>query len=179
MDSLSHFVGDVIMKKRFILNLCMILVLLLLYNTQGIPLMLHEIAGIGVFFLFGIHIAVNHKWKAKSTERAITVLLGISFVVALISGIVISHELFARAVKAPHYWHTIHLSGALLALLLSAAHAIQEPPCHHARPQLGKDAVYHTCDRPYRFFCGSHRNVDRRIWRKRYSEKCAGCSRRL
>ena len=113
------------MKKRFLLNISMILILLPLYNTKIIPLMLHEIAGIGVFALFGIHISVNRKWKANPIERAITILLGLSFVFVLVSGIAISHELFPRAIKAPHLWHTIHLATALLALLLSVAHTIQ------------------------------------------------------
>ena len=112
------------MKKRFILNLCMIVVLLLLYNTRLMPL-LHEIVGIALFALFGAHIVINRKWNAKPTERTVTILLGIAFAAALVSGIAISHELFPRAVKAPHIWYTVHLLAALAALLLSAAHAIQ------------------------------------------------------
>ena len=113
------------MKKRLILNLSMILILLLLYNTKIFPLLLHELVGLLVFALFALHIAINRKWKAAPMERTVTILLGLSFLIALISGIAISHELFSRAEKAPDYWRIIHLAAALLALLLSVAHAIQ------------------------------------------------------
>jgi len=113
------------MKKRLTLNLFMIAMLALLYNTDIIPLMLHEITGIGIFVLFGIHIWMNRTWKAKPSERTITLLLGAAFASALVSGIVISHELFPGPAKAPQYWLTIHVAAALSALLLTAGHAIQ------------------------------------------------------
>ena len=113
------------MKKRFLINIGMILMLLPLYNTKLCPLLFHEILGIAIFTLFVIHIWVNRKWKAKPMERTVTIALGIAFLCALVSGIMISHELFPRAEKAAHIWRTLHLGSSLVALLLGIVHGVQ------------------------------------------------------
>ena len=111
--------------RRLIINAAMILFLALLYNVKLLPLLFHEAAGIAVFFLFAVHVVINRKWRAKPAERAVTIALGLAFFAALVTGIVISHELFTWANKASPIWQTLHLLAALAALILAAGHGIQ------------------------------------------------------
>ena len=111
--------------KRLITNIIMVVLLLLLYDTQVIPLIFHEIAGITIFVLFAAHVLINRKWRAAPHKRLVTVSLGIAFAVVLVSGIIISHELFPWQEKAPHYPQAVHIASALIALVLSVVHAAQ------------------------------------------------------
>lgn len=119
---------------KITLDIIMIFIVALLYQKRVISLQFHEIAGLGVFFLFIIHLLFNWKWISHVSKRLlerdlpaktkfgyfINVLLLISWALVGISGIFISKVVF-------HFnfgmiWKTVHYTSAAVSLILVGVH---------------------------------------------------------
>jgi hypothetical protein len=119
---------------KVILDFIMELLLVLMYQKKVISLDFHEIGGLSLFGLFLIHKLLNWKWITKVTGRLfnktlplktklcywLDVLLLISFVTIIVSGILISEILFSFA-AAPG-WKTVHYFSAALSLVIIGMH---------------------------------------------------------
>ena len=99
------------MKKntvKMLLDIVIIAILALLYNSHVTVLAFHEIAGLGLFGLFIIHCLLNIKWIIAVSKRffskpiapkvrigyIVNLLLLITFIFEIISGIFTSQILF-------------------------------------------------------------------------------------
>lgn len=128
------------MRKNLIkisLDCVMAVILVLLYNSHVFALAFHEIAGLFIFCLFVIHVLLNRKWVTSITSKlfnktlsprvrigyAVDLLLLISFVMIIISGILISQVLFpSLAMGKDSPWRNIHQFTAAVALILVGIH---------------------------------------------------------
>ena len=118
---------------RITLDIIMILFLITLYSKNVISLMYHELAGIGIFILFCVHLLFNRKWisalfhrKPKAGKAAkpliikiVNILLAISWLGVLITGILVSKKLFAIQISSLNPWH-FFISA--LALIITGVH---------------------------------------------------------
>lgn len=118
---------------RITLDILMILLLITLYSKNVISLMYHELAGIGIFILFFVHLVFNRKWisglfhrKQKTGKAAkpliikiVNILLAISWLGVLITGILVSKKLFAIQISSLNPWH-FFISA--LALIITGVH---------------------------------------------------------
>lgn len=57
------------MKRKIILDIAMTLIMVCLLNTNITGFLLHEILGIGIFFLFAFHKLFNFKWIKAITRK--------------------------------------------------------------------------------------------------------------
>lgn len=117
-----------------VLDLFMVLMAALLYEKGVISIAFHEIAGLVLFGLFVIHIAVNHKWVTTVTKRIfdpklpiktkvgymVNILLLICWVLIGVSGIFISKVIFNF--HGSMIWKMIHFSASGFALILVGVH---------------------------------------------------------
>ena len=128
------------MRKNIIkisLDVVMAGILILLYNSHAISLAFHEIAGLFLFGLFVIHCLLNRKWVTSITAKffsksiaprvrfgyIIDLMLLVSFVLIIISGISTSQVLFpaiAQAKDSP--WRSVHHFFAALSIILVGIH---------------------------------------------------------
>ena len=126
------------MKKnivKIILDIIMIVTLSLLYNSHVAAMSFHEIAGIGLFVLFAIHCLLNVKWITAISKRffskslslkirinyIINLLLAITFILIIISGISTSQVLFPTDNK-DSVWRGIHHFCAAVSIILVGIH---------------------------------------------------------
>lgn len=121
---------------KFILDLCMIIVLALMYNKMSISMSFHEIGGLALLGVMLIHILLNGKWVITITKKIfnkslpakvrlgyiINTLLLISFALIGISGIFISKVVFHISNNGTMQWKTIHYTSSAIALLLMGIH---------------------------------------------------------
>lgn len=132
--------GDVLMRKNILkisLDAVMAALLVLLANSHAISLVFHEIAGLFLFGLFIIHCLLNRKWVISITANffsksiaprvrfgyIVDLLLLVSFVLIIISGISTSQVLFpsmAQVKDSP--WRSVHHFCAALSLILVGIH---------------------------------------------------------
>lgn len=128
------------MKKNWIkiaLDLIMAIILVLLFNSHVFSMTLHETGGLFICSLFIIHCLLNKKWIATVTSKffsksipprvrfgyIIDLLLLISFLFILISGIRTSQVLFpflADGKDSP--WRTVHHFCAAAVIILVGIH---------------------------------------------------------
>jgi hypothetical protein len=130
---------NVMSKKnvlKLVLDFCMIIVLVLMYNKSSVNLSFHEIGGLALIGVMLIHVLINGKWVTVVTKKLfdktlpvktklgyiLNVLLLISFLLIGISGIMISEVLFHISVDGGISWKTIHYTSAAVALILIGIH---------------------------------------------------------
>lgn len=128
------------MRKNIVkisLDVVMAGILVLLYNSHAISMAFHEIAGLFLFGLFVIHCLLNRKWVTSITAKffsksiaprvrfgyIIDLMLLVSFILIIISGISTSQVLFpsiAQAKDSP--WRSVHHFFAALSIILVGIH---------------------------------------------------------
>ena len=126
------------MKKSIIkiaLDIVMIVVLTLLYNSHAAAMSFHEIAGLAVCGVFVIHCLLNIKWIAGVTKRFFSkalslkvrigyifnLLLLLTFVFLIISGIQTSQVLFPVGSHGSG-WRCVHHFCAAVSIILVGVH---------------------------------------------------------
>jgi uncharacterized membrane protein len=122
---------------KIIANLSMLLFIIILYAKIVTSVELHEIIGILILIPFFIHIISNRKWmsdvskKLSSTEckrekilYLLNMILIIVFIITIISGISISQFLFMNSLKPDPIWLNIHITSAIIALIIILIHSI-------------------------------------------------------
>jgi len=121
------------------LDILMVLVFALLFNTRvfsGLPF--HEIAGLVLGGVFLIHLALNEKWVKQMTAKVLNseislktkirylvdVLLLLSMIFIVVSGIMISKTILVGVLKASnnHMFQSLHIVVSYIALLLIGIH---------------------------------------------------------
>ena len=126
------------MKKKTILpkillDILLIVVLITLYSKNVISLMYHEVAGLAILGLFVIHLVFNRKWFTtmlkKIFSRCLTararimtivdVLLILSWVGVLVTGILVSKKIFSVQISSLNPWH-FFISA--VAMILTGIH---------------------------------------------------------
>jgi hypothetical protein len=126
------------MKKnviKMILDIIMIVILAMLYNSHVADLSFHEIAGLGIFGLFIIHCLLNVKWITGISKRffskslapkvrigyIVNLLLAVTFIFIIISGICTSQVLFPSNSHGS-VWRGIHHFCAAISIILVGIH---------------------------------------------------------
>lgn len=125
------------MKKnwiKWVLDIAMAVVIVLLFNKNATGMAFHEIAGLALFAAFATHLILNAKWIGSMTRRFFTklpartrliylinLLLVISWVVVAVTGVMISKVVFSfhaggMAAKS------IHSCAAAIGLILFGVH---------------------------------------------------------
>ena len=127
-----------LMKKSILkmsLDIVMIIVLVLLYNSHVANLIFHEVAGLLVCGLFVIHCLLNRKWIIDVSKKlcskslpfktkfgySLNILLCITFIILIISGINTSQILFPSNSHGS-IWRGIHHQAAALSIILVGVH---------------------------------------------------------
>lgn len=122
-------------KVKISLDVVMFLILIVMYNSKVISLNFHEIAGLGVFSLFLIHCMLNLKWVTSAAKKffskvsttklriksILNLLLFISFLMIIVSGIMISKIIF-HIDNSSFIWKTLHYFFSALSLLILGIH---------------------------------------------------------
>ncbi len=124
------------MKKfRMIVDLVMVITLPFLMGYSLVGELYHEIIGVSMMLIFGVHIALNRKWfsalfKGRYTARrvvttAINCLLMICVLTSMVSGIFLSKHLFRfLGINVPStLMRTLHMLAAYWGLILMSLHA--------------------------------------------------------
>ena len=120
---------------KLTLDVIMLLIVALLYEKRVISMSFHEIVGLGVFFLFLIHLVFNQRWIKHVSKRildknlptktklgyVINALLVISWALVGISGVLISKVVFHINVGGM-LWKTVHYTSAAVSLILLGIH---------------------------------------------------------
>ena len=126
------------MKKNIIkmaLDIIMIVILALLYNSHVASMGFHEIAGLGILGLFITHCLFNVKWISAISKRffsgsislkvrlgyIVNLLLAITFIFVAISGIQTSQVLFP-ADNHGSVWRGIHHFFGAVSIILVGIH---------------------------------------------------------
>ena len=135
---LNKTMGRFAMKKnviKMILDIIMIVILAMLYNSHVAALSFHEIAGLGVFGLFIIHCILNLKWITGISKRffskslapkvrigyIVNLLLAVTFIFIIISGICTSQVLFPSNSHGS-VWRGIHHFCGAISIILVGIH---------------------------------------------------------
>lgn len=119
---------------RIILDVTILVLVPLLYNSRVLSPAFHEIAGLAVLLLLGMHLLLNWKWitgvvtswarKGLPRKTRFTYVLDLtlwgSFLFAGISGLSISRVLLSGT-RDP-LWRNLHFFSSALALLLFGLH---------------------------------------------------------
>lgn len=120
---------------KLTLDVIMLLIVALLYEKRVISMSFHEIAGLGIFFLFLIHLVFNQKWIKHVSKRIldktlprktklgyiVNCLLLISWILVGVSGAFISKVVFHFNVGGM-LWKTVHYTSAAVSLILLGVH---------------------------------------------------------
>ena len=126
------------MKKnvmKMMLDIAMIVILALLYNSHVAAMSFHEIAGIGLFGLFAIHCLINLKWIIAISKRffskslsfkirigyIVNLFLAVTFIFEIISGICTSQVLFPAGSHSG-VWRGIHHFCGAVSIVLVGVH---------------------------------------------------------
>lgn len=134
------FGGAKILKHnniKLILDFIMYILFVLLMKVSFGGLAFHEIAGLGIGFVFLVHILLNLQWVKKVTLRLfdrklpgktrfgylLNILLLISMTFIIVSGILISKLLFPNLNLGDQRWfRTTHILISYLSLILTGIH---------------------------------------------------------
>ena len=126
------------MKKKLAWRIPLDIVLVLLFTTvfskNVISLMYHEVVGLVLFALIILHLFLNSAWikgvcaklfdkklpKKTRVTIGVDILLLISFLLIIVSGILISKKIFSFGLKAP--WIVIHFFCTALMIILIGVH---------------------------------------------------------
>ena len=120
--------------KKILFDLVLAVLLVMVYSVSATGLIFHEIAGLIIFALFGVHLFYNRRWIVQAGKRifdknfssrqrllyVVDLLLLAAFLVCGVSGVLISKVLFGlggtNALKG------VHMLSAMLALVLTGVH---------------------------------------------------------
>jgi len=124
------------MKKKLIIDSVMAIVMLMLINKFLTGLLAHEILGLLILVLFAVHLMLNRKWISGISGRVIreysklngktkamyflNILLFLLMSLSVITGILVSEELFDFTIENKAYlaaWH--HFLSYWLAVTLA------------------------------------------------------------
>ncbi|MDR1852332.1 MAG: DUF4405 domain-containing protein [Propionibacteriaceae bacterium] len=121
---------------KIVLDILLVVTLTLLYSTAALGLTFHEIAGLIIGGVFIVHIALN--WKSISqhlpklfskglpgrirADYIVIFLLLISFVMIIVSGILISEVLFPGIGGHSQAWRIVHYFFSGLTIVLIGVH---------------------------------------------------------
>ncbi len=120
---------------KFLLDIGMVLVLVLMYNKRSVNMTFHELGGLILIGVMLIHVLLNYKWVITVTRKLfsknipvktkigyiLNFLLLISFLLIGISGIMISKTLFHLNIRGGG-WQTVHYTVSAVALILIGIH---------------------------------------------------------
>lgn len=123
--------------KRFCLNISLLLLILLTMGYQFLPQLYHEVLGL-VLLAGGVwHLLLNRQWfsgmfsgswsKLRVMQTLLGILLVISFIVALGTGVIISNRIFRELwvgveLHRSIFVHQLHISSAYLMTILGGMH---------------------------------------------------------
>lgn len=127
------------MKKNWIkilLDIVMAVGLFTLFSVAAVGLTFHEIFGLVLFGMFMIHLLLNTKWIVSFTRKffskhvpfkvrlsyVLDVLLLISFLIIILSGITMSKAIFPDLFEEVETFKTAHYFFSAFALLLVGIH---------------------------------------------------------
>ncbi|QQO07877.1 DUF4405 domain-containing protein [Breznakiella homolactica] len=120
--------------KKILFDLVLVVLLVMVYSVSATGLIFHEIAGLVIFALFGVHLFYNRRWIVQAGKRifdknfssrqrllyVVDLLLLVSFLVCRVSGVLISKVLFG--LEGAMAWKAAHMLSAMLALVLTGVH---------------------------------------------------------
>jgi hypothetical protein len=124
--------------RRFAIDLLMVALFMFMFDTDLTGLPFHEWGGLAFFAVAALHLIYNRKWIIAVTgqifrrsgtnrrTRAVYILnltLLTAMALVLISGILISREIFPASQKAPEIWLIIHYGASIAAVGLIVIHA--------------------------------------------------------
>ena len=128
------------MKKKILIDCLMIILLLLITNTSITGVLIHELLGVLITIVFMVHLYLN--WKSIKiivkkflnndlsieikTNLIIDLFLFILFIIIIISGILISKNLFTfMNINYNINIYYIHLYGTYIAIIILLLHIIK------------------------------------------------------
>jgi len=119
---------------KAIFDFVMLVLLAVVYSVSATGTLFHEILGLIIYGFFIIHLLYNYKWIINVTKRifdnslnkktklmyCIDFLLLLMFIIAGISGIMISKYIFKISIK--YIWRYLHIVSSALTVVLSGFH---------------------------------------------------------
>lgn len=125
-------------KIKVTIDIAMSALFLILMNLDWTGLLLHETLGLGIVVLFAIHLLLNRQWISSVASRfrgisskktrfmfILNILLGLSMLAAVASGILISQSLFPGLADASFdVWFAIHSMASWLSLGIVTLHTV-------------------------------------------------------
>jgi len=120
--------------RKVVFDLVMLALLAAVYCAQPTGIPVHEYIGVGVYFLFIIHLVYNYKWIINTGKRlfdktpgirikiiyTIEVLLLIAFIAIGLSGVMISHVIFKFGIMP--VWRPLHSIASAVSIILLSIH---------------------------------------------------------
>jgi hypothetical protein len=129
------------MKKinyvKIILDITMVIVFTLLYNTRVLGMTFHEVAGLAIGAIILVHCGLNWKWIKGVTLKffnkgtpfktrlgyIVDLLLLINVIVIIVTGIFISKTLFSGLnFGGAHSYKFLHVASSYFSLILIGIH---------------------------------------------------------
>ncbi len=124
---------------KLLLNIIMTILLVLMYDVSFINITFHEVGGLILFLIIATHCLFNGRWinavskriSRKSLARRkyfLDVLLLVTAMTILVSGIIISKEVFPDLVFQTKIAKDLHYSASALLLILLGIHLSMHLP---------------------------------------------------
>lgn len=121
------------LKLKSIIDILMTFALLLLMSYELLGSTAHEVVGVAMFVLFVVHHALNINWaqhlaKGRQTpirifQNILVLLVLISFVGSIVSGIIVSRHLFTFLnIKSTYAANRIHMLSAYWGFIFMSLH---------------------------------------------------------
>ena len=123
--------------KRFLLNMGLLVLILTVMGFHFLPRVLHEAAGMILFSFIVWHLGLNRRWfaglfrgrweKLRAAQTALGVMLTLSCLVAIATGVIISNHIFRElwngvALHRSIFVHQLHMSSAYIMVILGGMH---------------------------------------------------------
>ena len=119
---------------KLALDAMMLILLVLMYKKQVISMSFHEIGGLALIGLLGVHLLVNARWIGAATKRLfakgtpgmvrarciVDALLLVAFLAIGITGLLINKTLFS--ISGAGYAKTLHYFASAVAIILMGVH---------------------------------------------------------
>lgn len=121
------------LKLKPIIDILMTFALLLLMSYELLGSTAHEVVGVAMFVLFVVHHALNINWakhlaKGRQTpirifQNILVLLVLISFVGSIVSGVIVSRHLFVFLnIKSTYAANRIHMLSAYWGFVFMSLH---------------------------------------------------------
>lgn len=133
--------GGTSMKKinyvKILLDITMVLLFTLLYNTRVLGITFHEVAGLAIGAIILVHCGLNWKWIKGVTLKffnkgipfktrlgyIVDILLLINVIVIIVTGIFISKTIFSGLnFGGAHSYKLLHVASSYFSLILIGVH---------------------------------------------------------